>query len=316
MRRLKKSNYRLARHPIPLAILILTFSCNSTNRIQTKGSYDIEKWKLGWRLINSSWDRNFQLGERQFDSLMRMNGPVEPKFLVTGLDILSELGKEETIVNILRKLDQQTLQELCGKELFTKKLTNIEVCKSIIKPKRVANEALQIELIKMYINDQAVRGNIMSEMISKYRLDEYELTKTDAASVDRLNRERLKAIIQEYGFPTRQLVGKDAVQGIFLIIQHSDGDKEWQKEQLPYIRKAVKQGDMDGQSYAYLYDRIKINGGEKQLYGTQFKNVDPINRRVELADTEDVENLDRRRMEVGIMPIHMYDQFMLRNLQK
>jgi len=42
--------------------------------------------------------------------------------------------------------------------------------------------------------------------------------------------------------------------------------------------------------------RTKINGGEKQLYGTQFKNVDPINKTVELADTDDIENLDRRRM--------------------
>jgi hypothetical protein len=35
-----------------------------------------------------------------------------------------------------------------------------------------------------------------------------------------------------------------------------------------------------------------------------------------LADTEDVENLDRRRMEVGMMPIQMYKQFMLNNHPK
>ena len=73
---------------------------------------------------------------------------------------------------------------------------------------------------------------------------------------------------------------------------------------------------MDGQSYAYLYDRIKINAGEKQLYGTQFKNVDSVNRTVELADTEDLENVDRRRMEVGMMPIEMYKQFVLSNVSK
>jgi len=46
------------------------------------------------------------------------------------------------------------------------------------------------------------------------------------------------------------------------------------------------------------------------------KNVDPINKTVELSDTEDIENLDRRRMEVGMMPIQMYEQIMLRNLPK
>jgi hypothetical protein len=104
------------------------------------------------------------------------------------------------------------------------------------------------------------------------------------------------------------------MQGVFLMIQHSDGDKEWQKAQLINIEKAVKKGDMDGQSYAYLYDRIKINSGEKQLYGTQFSNVDPINKTVELAETEDMENLDKRRMEMGMMPIKMYKEFMLKNL--
>ena len=133
-------------------------------------------------------------------------------------------------------------------------------------------------------------------------------------NVDEKNRNRLKEIIAEFGFPGKKMVGKEAMQGIFLIIQHSDGDKEWQKSQLKNIEEAVKNGDMDGQSYAYLYDRIKLNGGEKQLYGTQFVKVDPINKIVELADTEHPENLDKRRMEVGMMPIEMYKRFMLRNL--
>lgn len=309
---LKQINNRLRRHSAPLAILMFLVSCNWTNTTETRDSTDIEKWKLGWRIVNSSWDKNYQLGEQQFDSLLKMNGPIEAKFLVTGLEILSALEKNDKIVSILNRQDQQTLEAICNKELFTNKLKDIQMCKSIMKYESVQNETLQMEIIKMYINDQSVRGNILSEIISKYKLDEYELTYADAVSVDKVNRDRLKAIIREFGFPTRELVGKDAMQGIFLIIQHSDGDTEWQKEQLTNIEKAVKQGDMDGQSYAYLYDRIKINSGEKQLYGTQFKSVDPVNGKVELADTEDVENLDRRRMEVGMMPIHMYEQLMLK----
>lgn len=309
-------NYKLRLLFSSLVISTLVFSCSWTNSAETNDYAEIEKWKLGWRIISSSWDKNYQLGELQFDSLLNMNGLIETKFLVTGLDILAELDKKEKIISILSKQDQRTLEEICSKELFTKKLTDIQICKSIAKDENVGNKTLQIELIKMYINDQSVRDNILSEIISKYKLDEYELTKADAVSVDKMNRDRLKEIIREFGFPTRQLVGKDAMQGIFLIIQHSDMDTEWQKEQLTSIERAVKQGDMDGQSYAYLYDRIKINSGEKQLYGTQFKNVDPVNRKVELADTEDVENLDKRRMEVGMMPIHMYEQFMLKNLPK
>jgi hypothetical protein len=41
-----------------------------------------------------------------------------------------------------------------------------------------------------------------------------------------------------------------------------------------------------------------------------------VNKTLELAETEDIENLDRRRMEVGMMPIKMYEQLMLRNVPK
>ena len=181
---------------IPLVLIIIIISCNgTTNRIETKDSTEIKKWKLGWRLINSSLDKNYRLGEQQFDSLLQMNGRFETKFIVTGLDILSELGKKEKIISILSKQDQPTLEEICNKELFTKRLTDIQICKSIAKNENGENKALQIELIKMYINDQSVRGNVLSEMIIKYKLDEYELTKVDAVSIEKMNRDRLKEII-------------------------------------------------------------------------------------------------------------------------
>ncbi len=133
-------------------------------------------------------------------------------------------------------------------------------------------------------------------------------------STDVTNTKRLKEIIKVYGFPTKVMVGKDAMRGIFFIIQHIDRDQEWQKSQLENIEKAVKEGRMDGQSYAYLYDRIKRNSGEKQRYGTQFAKVAPVNKTVELGDVKDIENWDQRRMEFGMMPIEMYERLMLDNL--
>jgi hypothetical protein len=300
-----------------LVLATLVISCTGPNNNEKTEISDVEKWKLGWRLINSSLDKNFVLGEQQLDSLLNRSGNMDVKFLITGFEVLAELGKKEKIIDILGKQNQSTLEEICNKDLFTQKLTDIQLCKSMAKVEKVKNKELQIELIKMYLNDQYVRSNLMTDLLEKYNLSKKDvIIDSFGVSTDERNRGRLKEIIGEFGFPTRRLVGKDAMEGIFMMIQHSDGDKEWQKQQLTQIEKAVKQGDMDGQSYAYLYDRIKINGGEKQLYGTQFKNVDLINKTVDLSDTEDIENLDRRRMEVGMMPIQMYEQIMLRNLPK
>jgi hypothetical protein len=67
-------------------------------------------------------------------------------------------------------------------------------------------------------------------------------------------------------------------------------------------------------NFAVSYDRIKVNAGEKQLYGTQFATVDPITKTAELQPTEDLDNLDDRRREMGMMPIQMYKRMMFEML--
>ncbi|WP_020571430.1 DUF6624 domain-containing protein [Neolewinella persica] len=294
---------------ILILIAIVIFVITSCNQKENKHLTDEEIWKLGWRMFASSMDENYSLASLQFDTLRRSSKAIDRKYIIIGLEIKNELGRADEIAEIINFQDKKILQEICKKDFLSK----YEVCKEY-SIEEVGNKELQIELIRMYVEDQAARGNLMGDIIVKYKIDSTEITQNGGVFVDERNRNRLKEIFKEYGFPTKKLVGKDAMQGIFLMIQHSDRDKEWQKSQLSNIEKSVKNGDMNGQSYAYLYDRIKINSGEKQLYGTQFANVDPINKIVELADTEDLDNLDKRRMEIGMMPIQMYKEFMLKNL--
>ncbi len=289
-----------------LAGLCILTCCSQDANSQVS---EVEAWKLGWRVVASSMEENYDLAESQFDSLWSISNKIEGIFLFAGLEAKYKLEKIEQITEILKTQGEDMLQDICAKQILAK----IEPCDGI-SINDVENKDLQIELIKMYVDDQAVRDNLMENIIAKYNIDLTEITQDAVTVVDERNRNRLKEIFEEHGFPTRRLVGKEAMQGIFLIIQHSDRDKEWQKSQLPNIEKAVKNRDMDSQSYAYLYDRIKINSGEKQLYGTQFAKVDPINKTVELAPTEDMENLDKRRMELGMMPIDIYIGFVFKNL--
>lgn len=296
---------------IPLVLFLLfafAFICcqnNSTDSITDEGA-----WLLGWRMIENSWDENYDIAELQFDSLLNSGHDVDLKFLKVGLETKSSLNKHTEVARILNDQSVESKRELCMSDL----LRDQSACMGIPKetPK---NKALQIELIKMYINDQYSRSNLMNDLLAKYELSKNEvITDSFAINTDKINRTKLKEIINEYGFPTRQLIGKDAMEGVFMIIQHADEDKEWQRSQLENIKNAVKNGDVDGQSYAYLYDRIKVNYGEKQLYGTQFARVDLKNKIAELADCEDLHNLDNRRREVGMMPIEVYKKIMLKNM--
>ncbi len=264
-------------------------------------------WRLGWRMVESQMDEDFDLANRQFDSLMVAWEEIDIKFLARGLEIKDQLNLDEEINSIVAELTGEERSEVCQKEF----LKDHNLCEEV--PEEViTNPSLQLEIIKMYVDDQASRGNILSDIIKKYAIDSSAILVEGGMNIDKKNRNRLKEIIDEYGFPTRSLVGTKAMEGVFIIIQHADRDPGWQRSQLPAIEKAVKNGDMNGQSYTYLYDRIQINAGEKQRYGTQFSNVDPINKVVTLADIEDMETLNDRRREVGMMPIEMYKRIVLK----
>ena len=162
------------------------------------------------------------------------------------------------------------------------------------------------------------QGNILHNLIEKHDTDttgikiEYDYSNPDEVDIDEINRNRLKEIFGEYGFPTKAMVGSDAMRGIFFIIQHADGDKVWQKSQLENLELATKRGDLSKSKYAYLFDRIKVNEGEPQRYGSQFKTVDRKKGIAKLRKTEDIENLDKRRKEMDMMPIETYKRLMLR----
>jgi hypothetical protein len=289
---------------VPMSFMMSFFTSCKEN-INQKMT-DVEVWQLGWRVVASFHQKNYVLANLQFDSLRNNTDTMDTAHLMSGLNVKSELGKNDEISEILSSLDQSILQDICSERLLSKH----EICQGHLH-EEVENRKLQMELIKMYILDQAARGTIMQDLISKYRIDSTEISQLNMIDVGKQNTMGLKKIIGEFGFPTRKLVGKDAMYGVFLIIQHSDHDSKWQKSQLTNIKRAVTNGDLKAQSYAYLYDRIKIRSGEKQLYGTQLANADIVSKTVELAETADMENLDKRRMEMGLMPINMYKEIML-----
>jgi hypothetical protein len=290
-----------------LSIVFVALTC--CNRGEKNELSDVEIWKLGWRMIESSMEENYEIANLQFDSLRNITTDIDRKYLLTGLQVKNKIGKNTEVLEVLKMQNDVMLQRIC-ESVF---LSNLKPCQEVL-PEEIGNKELQNELIKMYVDDQAVRGNVMRDIIYKYKVDTLQISNQNGVMVDSRNRDRLQEIFRESGFPTKKDVGKEAMNGIFLMIQHADGDKEWQKSQLKNIETAVKNGDMNGQNYAYLFDRIKINSNQKQRYGTQFAKVDPINGTVELAETEDLKNLDTRRREVGMMPIAMYKKFMLKNL--
>jgi len=80
---------------------------------------------------------------------------------------------------------------------------------------------------------------------------------------------RLEKIFKEFGYPGYSLVGKEGSKNFWLMVQHSDGDPDFQSKVLDKLKIEVDNRNADGRDFGLLTDRVKINKGEKQIYGTQ-----------------------------------------------
>ncbi|MCR5888662.1 hypothetical protein LRS06_12975 [Hymenobacter sp. J193] len=81
----------------------------------------------------------------------------------------------------------------------------------------------------------------------------------------------LEKIIQQYGYPGFRQVGEKSAFNFWLMVQHADAHIDFQRKVLQLMRREVKRHNVDPSNYAFLFDRIAINSGQLEEYGTQVK---------------------------------------------
>ena len=123
------------------------------------------------------------------------------------------------------------------------------------------------------------------------------------ATVDAKTTQALKAIVAKQGWPGKSLVGKDGAHAAWQIAQHSP-DIAFQKQCLEKLELAVTQGEAQAVEHAYLYDRVAVNAGKPQRWGTQ---VDANNKPFPI---EDATRVDERRKAIGLSSMAEYEKFL------
>ncbi|VFA44104.1 DUF6624 domain-containing protein [Chryseobacterium indologenes] len=79
----------------------------------------------------------------------------------------------------------------------------------------------------------------------------------------------LRNILETNSYPNYDRVGIESSNNYWLCVQQSDKDLNFQKKVLKLMKKEVRNKKADSKNYAYLKDRVKINLGKSQIYGTQ-----------------------------------------------
>ncbi len=175
----------------------------------------------------------------------------------------------------------------------------------------VAREIGRIELSaligEMVGPDQALRHGAQvarQKGISWETLTNHPRFRDKLARVDESNARSIKEIIGRIGFPKISEYGRYMASNVWLLVQHMDQDVAFQEKVLEKMAALLpRPGEVHKPDYALLYDRVQVNSGRLQLYGSQGHCV---GKQWEPRAMEDPARVDERRAQMDLPPMKEY----------
>jgi hypothetical protein len=158
------------------------------------------------------------------------------------------------------------------------------------------NESLRRQLLDLRAEDLRVRTELQEagELGGPYvpRMEEVHVR----------NAARLRELIAEHGWPGEDLAGEDGAKAAWFIVQHAIGEPGFQRQALVLLQSSAAACRVPRWHAAYLEDRIAMEEGRPQRFGTQWMDSleDGRIRPWQLADPEHVDEL---RATAGLGPL-------------
>ncbi|MBZ0246636.1 MAG: hypothetical protein K8H85_11875 [Cyclobacteriaceae bacterium] len=109
---------------------------------------------------------------------------------------------------------------------------------------------------------------------------------------------KVENIISRYGWLGKSKIGELANSTLFMVIQHAQ-DNRVREKFYPLLEESVNEGESRPSDLATMKDRILIQNGQPQIYGTQTDHSG------QLLPVEDIKDLNKRRRRMGLKKIKM-----------
>jgi hypothetical protein len=170
-----------------------------------------------------------------------------------------------------------------------------------VRTKPVFNQALAGELAGMAQTDQ-IAAYIPQ---GKYKALSPAQWNAFKDSVFTMHQQRVEAIFNQYGYPGYNVAGKEGSHHFWLLVQHADHAPAFQQRVLEKMKVEVDRENAEPGEYALLVDRVRLNTGKQQVYGTQVTYNHQTGQAYPkpLADSTSV---NERRKSVGLPPLEEY----------
>jgi hypothetical protein len=178
-----------------------------------------------------------------------------------------------------------------------------DVALAMIKSNKQERDQLNRTLDVIFDYDQKYRLKVEAT-IKRYGRKSREMEKLNnlISRVDSINVRKVIAMIEKYGWPKEYIIGSRGIT-IFLVLQHAD--LHVQEKYLPWVKSAVEDGELEADKLALYEDRIAVNSGKCQRYGSQI-GFDAKSKRHYILPLFDPAFVDDRRKEIGLGPLQEY----------
>lgn len=164
-----------------------------------------------------------------------------------------------------------------------------------------------LDTIRRLDRDPLIMRDSMSDLYGP-ESDEAQFYQKIAWENHPSNIKKIKEILGKEGWPDTTLIGSQGNEIICTILQHSD--QETREHYIPRMRQAVIDKKLAARWVVRAEDRIATDKGQLQIYGGQMKWY-PETKSFNVWPVYDPENIDRRREEIGLIPIaeHLRNRF-------
>jgi hypothetical protein len=160
---------------------------------------------------------------------------------------------------------------------------------------QVQYDSIKLVLEKMYDADQNIR-RILIDSIGFDSPNAGQYIKR-MQEIDKENKQNIVKILTKYGWIEKSKIGSKASEAIFYTIQHSD--LALMDKYLPDLKRLAEMGEAKPIHAAMMEDRVLMNKGKKQIYGTQANDWFRADRKMAIWPIEDPAHVNERRKKVG-----------------
>lgn len=128
------------------------------------------------------------------------------------------------------------------------------------------------------------------------------LATANAVMTDARGTAALRDLLETWDWIDRHRFGSSVSSHAWILAQHADDHPDFQSEVLARMEPYLGNGGVRPRDYAYLWDRVAVNTGGLQRYGTQPMNNCNPDGSLDLKPMEDPDAVDARRATMGLGP--------------